>query len=121
MNRILAKKILENHEIKVVEAKDGKDLLEIYRNSLNGGKSEFDLILTDANMPPFNGDKATEEIRKIEVMNNIDQNNEIPIIALSGEGNKENIYHFFNSYMTDYFIKGCGTELLLKVIANYTK
>jgi CheY-like chemotaxis protein len=121
MNRLLTKRILENHGIKTTEAKDGKGLLKIFRNSLNDGKSEFDLILTDINMPPYNGDEAAREIRKIEVMNNVHQNDEIPIIALSGNGAKKDIHRFFDSHMTDYFIKGSNTEILIKIVANYIK
>jgi len=121
MNRLLTKRTLENRGIKITEAKDGKDLLKIFRNSLNDGKSDFDLIITDINMPPYNGDEAAREIRKIEVMNNISQNDEIPIIALSGDGAKKDIHHFFDSHMTDYFVKGNNPEILLKIVSSYVK
>ncbi len=121
INRLMTKRNLEIHGLSITEAKDGKELLEIYNNSLNNkGKSSFDIILADIHMPPHDGDKAAKEIRNIEAINNISHHDEIPIIALSGDGDKEDIHHFFDCQMTDYFIKGGDPELLLKIIANYT-
>ena len=120
LNRTMIKKSLERNGLEVVEASDGKELLEIYHKSLDqDGKSSFDIIITDVNMPPHDGDDATKEIRKIESLNNINYNDEIPIIALSGYGDKKDIHHFFDCQMTDYFIKGNHPEMLLKIIANY--
>lgn len=119
VNRFLTKRALDNHGIRVTQAKNGKDLLKIFRNSMKNSKSDFDLILTDINMPFHSGDKVALEIRKIEVMNNVDQKNEIPIIAFSGDGSKKDIYHFFKHQMNDYFIKGSSPEMLLKVICSY--
>jgi CheY-like chemotaxis protein len=117
---MMIKKSLERSGLEVVEASDGKELLEIYQKSLDqDGKSSFDIIITDVNMPPHDGDDATKEIRNIESLNKINYHDEMPIIALSGDGDKEDIYHFFDCQMTDYFIKGNPPEILLKIIANY--
>ena len=107
MNLMMTKRSLENYGLKVTAVKDGKELLEIYHSNPHS----FDLIITDINMPPHNGDEAAKEIRKT--------NQNIPIIALSGDGDKKDIYHFFNSGMNDYFIKGSNPELLIKIVANY--
>ena len=120
INRLMTKKSLESAGLVIVEAIDGKELLEIYQKSLDAkGKSDFDAIITDINMPPYDGDDAAKEIRKIEASNIINHHDEIPIIALSGDGEKEDIRHFFECQMTDYFIKGTKPELLLKIVANY--
>jgi CheY-like chemotaxis protein len=120
VNRLIIKNHLEKNGLVVSEVTNGKELLEVYMSSLNGqGRSSFDLIATDINMPPYNGDVATKEIRKIERMNLVSYQNEIPIIALSGNGGKKDIHHFFECQMTDYFIKGSKPELLLKIMANY--
>ena len=70
-------------------------------------------------MPPFDGDTAAKEIRKIESSYKISHHDEIPIIALSGDGKKEDVHHFFDCQITDYFIKGSKLEILLRIIANY--
>ena len=120
LNRMITRNSLEKSGLIVTEAQDGKELLEIYKNSLDEhGVSSFDIIVTDVNMPPHDGDEAAKEVRKIESVNNISHHDEIPIIALSGDGDKEDIHHFFDCQMTDYFIKGGSPELLLKIIANY--
>ncbi len=120
MNRMITKRSLEAAGLIVVEASDGKELLEIYQKSLDAkGRSDFDAIITDVNMPPHDGDDAAKEIRVIEAAHKISHHDEMPIIALSGDGDKEDIHHFFECQMTDYFIKGTKPELLLKIIANY--
>lgn len=120
INRIMTKRSLESAGLIVVEANDGKELLEIYQKSLNEkGRSDFDAVITDVNMPPNDGDDAAKEIRSIEASNKISHHDEIPIIALSGDGDKEDIHHFFECQMTDYFIKGGKPEILLKIVANY--
>ena len=107
MNRLMTRGSLERYGLKVTEVKDGKELLEIYHSNQNS----FNLIITDINMPPYNGDEAAKTIRTT--------NQHIPIIALSGDGEKKDIHHFFACGMTDYFIKGSNPELLIKIVANY--
>lgn len=120
INRTIIRGTLESAGIIVAEAKNGKELLEIYQKSLDqNGKSNFDAIITDIIMPPYNGDEAVKEIRAIEALHKINNNEEIPIIAISGQGEKEDIYNLFKCQITDYFIKGSKPELLLRVIANY--
>jgi CheY-like chemotaxis protein len=120
INRIITSRSLKSFGLKITEAKDGKELLQLYQDSLDkSGKSKFSLIITDINMPPYNGDEAAKEIRKSEAKNNISYQDCIPIIALSGNGDKKDICHFFKCQMTDYFIKGSDAELLTKLIAHY--
>ncbi|NBV07309.1 MAG: response regulator [Proteobacteria bacterium] len=119
LNRMVTKNKLKSSGMKITEVKDGKELVEVYKNSLDAnGKSTFDIILTDINMPPYNGDEAAMQIREIELRNKIPHQNRMPIIALSGDGDQEAIYHFFKSQMTDYFVKGRDPESLIKIIAN---
>ena len=120
MNLLMTRKNLERNGLKVTECRNGKELLEIYKNNLNeNNKSNFDVIITDINMNPYNGDDASKEIRAIELNNHLQYKNRIPIIALSGDGQREDIYHFFSCGMTDYFIKGNNPDLLIKIVANY--
>ncbi|MBU6339165.1 MAG: response regulator [Rickettsiales bacterium] len=121
VNLIVTKKKLEQHGIKVDTVTGGKELVEKYKNSLESERSQYDMIITDINMQPFHGDEAAKEIRKIEEENKILHRNIIPIIALSGDGNKEDIYKYFDAQITDYFIKGNDPEILIKIIANYLK
>ena len=70
-------------------------------------------------MPIINGDEVSKIIRKIENFNEIYYHQELPIIALSGDGEKDDIKKYLDSQMTDYFIKGNDYELLIKIISNY--
>ncbi len=130
INRMVTKHFLVNYQLEVVEATDGKNLVQIYQNSLDiEGKSSFDLIITDINMHPYNGDLAAKEIRDIENKNwQSLQNSQssktskikktIPIIALSGESGEQNLTHFFKCGINQLVIKGTNPELLVKVIAE---
>ena len=120
LNRIMTKKILEKYRVISVEAKNGEEIITLYKESLdNLGKSSFDAIITDINMPPFDGDDASIEIRKIERQNAIPFNEKIPIIALSGDSSPEAIYGYFKAEMNDYFVKGNNFENLIKIFANF--
>ncbi len=120
MNRMITKKTLENYGLNILTATNGKELVEIYQQNLEENKKDstkplFNLIITDINMPPYNGDEAAKQIRAIEQQNN--NNKPIPIIAMSGDGSPEDIKHFLDCGITDCFIKGSDTELLVKLIA----
>ena len=120
LNRIMTRKILEKYRVISVEAKNGEEIITLYKESLdNLGKSSFDAIITDINMPPFDGDDASIEIRKIERENAIPFNEKIPIIALSGDGSPDALYGYFKAEMNDYFVKGNNFENLIKIFANF--
>jgi CheY-like chemotaxis protein len=120
LNRIMTRKILEKYRVISVEAKNGEEIITLYKESLdNIGKSSFDAIITDINMPPFDGDDASIEIRKIERKNAIPFNEKIPIIALSGDSSPDAIYGYFKAEMNDYFVKGNNFENLIKIFANF--
>jgi len=120
LNRMMTKKILEKYQVICVEAKNGYEVSTLYKESLDKvGKSSFDAIITDINMPPFDGDDATVEIRGIEHKNAISFYDKIPIIALSGDSSPSAILGYFKVEMNDYFIKGNNFENLIKILANF--
>jgi len=120
LNRMMTKKILEKYQVICVEAKNGYEVSTLYKESLDKvGKSSFNAIITDINMPPFDGDDATVEIRGIEHKNAISFYDKIPIIALSGDSSPSAILGYFKVEMNDYFIKGNNFENLIKILANF--
>jgi CheY-like chemotaxis protein/HPt (histidine-containing phosphotransfer) domain-containing protein len=120
LNRVMTKKILEKYKIICVEARNGSEIVTLYKESLDMlGKSSFDAIVTDINMPPFDGDDATVEIRRIEYKNTVAFHDKIPIIALSGDSSPSAILGYFNAEMNDYFVKGNNFENLIKILANF--
>jgi CheY-like chemotaxis protein len=71
-------------------------------------------------MPIISGDEASLLIRDFENLMQIDNHKYIPIIALSGDGEKNDISKFFKSEINDFFVKGDSPENLLKLIYIYT-
>jgi two-component system CAI-1 autoinducer sensor kinase/phosphatase CqsS len=120
LNRMMTKRILEKHGLIVTEASNGKEIIKHYIDSLNTNKkTSFDAIITDIKMFIFNGEEASKEIRKIEKSNNINHENKIPIIALSGDNSLEIASNYFETGIDDYFIKGNNFDNLINIIANF--
>ncbi|HSH51205.1 MAG TPA: response regulator [Bacteroidales bacterium] len=94
-NRLLLKEILGGISEKLIEAKNGKDALEIIKHNL------IDIVLMDIEMPVMNGIETARYIRN----NFPEPNNRIPIIAITAHNPDD----FFN----DYNIAGFD-ELLTK-------
>lgn len=128
LNLSIFSKKMQNLGMEVIKAEDGKELVDRYQNSLSEisssnnkqtKKSQFDIIVTDINMPIMSGIEATKKIREIEILNGVSYKNRIPIIALSGDGREEDIRSFFEAGMSDYFIKGSDVNKLIKLITIY--
>ncbi len=128
LNLSIFSKKMQNLGMEVTKATDGKEMVEVYQNSLIEVlaedaekiiKSQFDIIVTDVNMPIMSGTDGAKKIREIESSKNISYKNRIPIIALSGDGTEEDIKHFFEAGMSDYFIKGSDVNKLIKIITIY--
>ncbi len=115
-NLELTKKFLENNGLKITKVNNGKELVDLFKEN----SSNFDLIITDIKMPIVSGDEASLMIRDFENLIQIDNYKYIPIIALSGDGEKNDISKFFKSEINDFFVKGDSPENLLKLIYIYT-
>ena len=74
INRIVARKHLENLGCRVDEAVDGKDCLTQYQ------QKQYDLILMDLQMPSVDGFQATEQIRQLEQSSGLKR---VAIVALT--------------------------------------
>ena len=74
VNRIVARKHLENLGCRVDEAVDGKDCLTQYQHK------QYDLILMDLQMPSVDGFQATEQIRQLEQSSGLKR---VVIVALT--------------------------------------
>ena len=80
LNRNLLKEYLKSSSLKLIEAKDGQEAIDITKGT------DIDMILMDIKMPHKNGYEATEEIKSFK---------DIPIIAItasvvSQKNNQEN-------------------------------
>lgn len=119
-NLMITKRKFEQYGLKVDTVTNGEELVQLYRDSLDDNyKSKYDMIVTDINMPLLNGDEAAKQIKEIELQNNTYYRNTMPIIALSGDGDEDDINHFMDYRITDYFIKGNDPQVLIRIMANY--
>ena len=74
INRVIARKHLENLGCQVDEAVDGQDCLTQYQ------QNQYDLILMDLQMPEVDGFQATQQIRQLEQSSGLKR---VVIVALT--------------------------------------
>jgi CheY-like chemotaxis protein/anti-sigma regulatory factor (Ser/Thr protein kinase) len=74
--RIITTKLLKKQGALITATENGEELLEIFQKK----SSEFDIIITDIEMPKKNGKEVIQEVRKIS---------NIPLITLSAHAFKE--------------------------------
>lgn len=96
MNRFIAKNILDKTGAKVIEAVDGGQAVEKFRQCEDG---EVSVILSDIMMPQVNGLQMTEQIRQ---MNRQDAKT-IPIVAVTANTFDQDVARIF-AYGMDAFL-----------------
>ncbi|MFW5822111.1 MAG: response regulator, partial [Tangfeifania sp.] len=97
--------ILEERDIEVFEAENGKTAIDVLKDNPN-----IDLVLMDIMMPVMNGYEAMQEIRKIPALENI------PIITLTAKAMKEDYQKAIDSGANDYISKPVDVEKLLSLL-----
>ena len=112
LNREIAVAILEEAGFVVKMAENGKDAVEIVKNSKPG---EIDLVLMDVMMPIMDGYQATKEIRKLEDKNLAS----LPIIAITANAFEEDKNAAFDAGMNDHLAKPFQIEQLYKILETY--
>lgn len=106
LNRNLIKEYLKETPLKLLEARDGQEAVDIAK------ANNIDLILMDIKMPKKDGIEASSEIKSFK--------KELPIIAITAsvvyEGDKEE-YHVFD----DFLYKPVQEYLLTNTMSKYLK
>lgn len=102
-NYMLLSNYLEDTEIQITHANNGKKATEFCR------KEQFDVIFMDIKMPIMDGFEATAEIRKSD--------KDVPIIAQTAYAFKRE--ECIESGFTDYISKPFNQFQLLQVIEKY--
>ena len=107
LNLKVAKRALKDFNFTIVEAKDGKEVLE----KINSGE-KYDLILMDIMMPNMNGEEAFIELKKNPEFNT-------PTIALTADAVAGAQEHYkeigFNDYLAKPFTREQIKEKLDKI------
>jgi len=100
MRRII-KSLLEQLGFKNIdEAEDGAIALEKLK------KRNYDLVITDWNMPNMTGLELVQEIRKDP------QLKEIPVLMVTAEAKKENVIAAIKAGVNNYIVKPFTAETL---------
>tara|TARA_B100000809_G_scaffold119079_1_gene117353 strand:+ start:1017 stop:1385 length:369 start_codon:yes stop_codon:yes gene_type:complete len=105
----LIKKILLQIECVTKGVKNGEALL----NELD--KKEYDLVLLDINIPKKNGIECAKIIRKTK------SNKELPIIAVTGNGDNLSDTEFKDFGFDDVILKPIDFDQLIVVVEKWLK
>ena len=109
INMEIAHAILEEEHLNITEAKNGKEALEIFRNSKTG---EYDFIIMDVMMPVMDGLEATKAIRELER----EDAKKIPIIAMTANAFEEDRKACLDAGMDEHIGKPIDIPLLKSAI-----
>ena len=93
-------------DIAIVEATDGVDALRKLPDH------QFDLILTDINMPVMDG------LKLLSMVKNNPKYKDIPVVVITTEGKEEDVKTGLSLGAADYIPKPVQTPHLLKVVQD---
>jgi CheY-like chemotaxis protein len=97
--------VLEDHEVLVCSAGNGRDAIEILRKT-----PDIDIVLMDIMMPEMDGFETMREIRKIPSLKNL------PIIAVTAKAMKGDRERCIEAGAWDYLSKPVDTDQMLAVL-----
>jgi len=100
MRRIIANSLRQLGVKDFEEAENGLDALEKLH------ESEFDLLMTDWNMPEMNGAELVEQVRKLERFKNL------PILMVTTRGMEEDVLKAIQLGVNGYIVKPFTPEIL---------
>lgn len=112
LNYEILREQLRMQGIRCVRAINGKECLQIFRDSV---EHEYDAILMDMQMPVMNGLEAARAIRKL----NHPEAKSIPIIALTANAYQEDMEACIEAGMNEHLTKPMRIEEVVRVLAKY--
>ena len=117
LNRVLVTSyLIKNYDVIVDQASNGREAVDKFIAKAEEG-NPYDLIFMDVKMPIMDGIAATKEIRIYQEGNKIKN---VPIVAITGDGDRESVHKIFDSGMDDYFIKGDKYDNITKILVLWT-
>jgi CheY-like chemotaxis protein len=105
-NYLFIESFLKRTKSQVIWARDGEQLIELFRED-----PSVDLILMDLRMPVLNGIDATKKIRKI--------NSDLPVIALTAYAFADDRERSLQAGCNDYLSKPVKLEELQATLMKY--
>jgi HAMP domain-containing protein/signal transduction histidine kinase/DNA-binding response OmpR family regulator len=97
--------VLENHELEVVSATNGRQAIEIIKSD-----PELSVVLMDIMMPEMDGYETLREIRKIPEFRSL------PILALTAKAMKGDREKCLEAGASDYIAKPVDTDQLISLL-----
>ena len=107
-NRMMIQKILENYNFRVICVENGREAIAQLKDI-----TDIDLLLMDINMPLMNGLETASFIRSSD---NISFRH-IPIIAITGNCEKEDIEVIKKTGINNYIAKPASPKKIIETIA----
>lgn len=99
--RKLVKDFLEKDGFNIIEAGDGEDAINIFRNSFN----KIDLILLDVMMPKLDGWSVLKLIRE--------ENKSVPVIMLTAKSEEQDELQGFELGVDEYITKPFSPKVMV--------
>lgn len=112
INMEIVKGFLEDTELIIDEAKNGKEAVDKIRASAEG---TYDLVFMDISMPVMRGDEATMEIRKIER----EDCKVLPIIAMTANALESDVQNSYQCGMSGHISKPIEPEDVYKCLNKW--
>ncbi|HBE72309.1 MAG TPA: two-component system response regulator [Planctomycetaceae bacterium] len=105
MRKIIARSLGACGVTDVLEAGDGREGMEVFSSE------EFDLVITDWNMPEMTGLELLKAIRS--------SGSTVPVIMVTTEGEKEKVVEAIQAGVTDYLCKPFEQDELRDKLDKY--
>jgi HAMP domain-containing protein/signal transduction histidine kinase/DNA-binding response OmpR family regulator len=97
--------VLENHEVEVISATNGRQAIELIKNT-----PDLEMVLMDIMMPEMDGYETMREIRKNPAFRTL------PILALTAKAMKGDREKCLEAGASDYISKPVNTDQLLSLM-----
>ncbi|RZL49530.1 MAG: response regulator [Pedobacter sp.] len=111
MNILLAQTVIKKYKMITDAAHDGKEALELFKNN------DYDLLLTDIQMPEMGGLELTRIIRSYPDKAKA----AIPILGVTANVLEEDRNKYIESGIDDLVLKPFSEKDLINKIAQYIK
>ena len=102
--------VLEDYEMQIVTADNGRDAIEVV-----SGQRDIDIVLMDIMMPEMDGLETMREIRKLAA------GKDLPIIAVTAKAMKGDRQRCLEAGAWDYLAKPVETQQLLATLRAWLK
>jgi len=105
MRKIILRSLQAVGVTDVAEAADGGEAMAMFK------PGEFDMVLTDWNMPVLNGLEVLQQIRA--------QDPKIPVIMVTTEAEKSRVLQAIQAGVTDYLVKPFTADTLREKLEKH--